>query len=76
MSLWKNDQLMVIAAFRYCLGRRSYIVHNCAEWLVEYWSEFNDPTKKLIEKELEEYAKSDLKDLDTWQEVRKLYFKE
>ena len=28
-----NDQLMAMAAHRYCLGRRSYIVGACIEWI-------------------------------------------
>ena len=32
-----RDGLMAIAAFRYCLGRQTYIVGDCAEWLCEQW---------------------------------------
>ena len=29
--------LMAIAAVRYCLGRMSYIVGDCADWLIAEW---------------------------------------
>ena len=32
-----NDQLMAMAAVRYCLGRSSYIVGACVEWVRENW---------------------------------------
>lgn len=51
---WGNADLMVLAAFRYCLGRRTYIVSECADWLIANWSEFGDSVKALIQKELEE----------------------
>lgn len=45
---------MVIAGFRYCLGRRTYIVGNCADWLIEQWPNFEENTKDVIKRELEE----------------------
>lgn len=48
-----ND-LMVTAAFRYCLGRRTYIVGECANWLVQHWNEFRPQTRELIQRELAE----------------------
>lgn len=46
--------LMVVAAFRYCLGRMTYIVSDCTEWLIEIWPILPDNVKTLIERELEE----------------------
>lgn len=43
-----NGQLMVIAAHRYCLGRQSYIVGACIEWLRAWWSCFDENTKNVI----------------------------
>jgi len=51
---WGYGQLMVIAAFRYCLGRQTYIVSACADWLVEQWDNFDFTTKSVIRRELEE----------------------
>lgn len=43
-----NGQLMVMAAHRYCLGRRSYIVSSCIEWLKLWWPEFEKNTRNVI----------------------------
>lgn len=43
-----NGQLMVMAAHRYCLGRQSYIVGSCIEWLRAWWPEFLLGTKRVI----------------------------
>ena len=34
-----DGQLMITAAHRYCLGRRTYIVGACIDWLNEWWHE-------------------------------------
>lgn len=43
-----NDQLMVTAAHRYCLGRASYIVSSCIEWLNAHWDQLTPKTKFVI----------------------------
>jgi hypothetical protein len=43
-----DDQLMTIAAFRYCLGRQSYIVGACLDWLYETWDQFTENTRQVI----------------------------
>ncbi len=43
-----NGQLMILAALRYCLGRRSYIVGVCQEWLTCYWSLINNETRARL----------------------------
>ena len=43
-----NDQLMVMAAHRYCLGRSSYIVSSCIEWLDRHWDQISDNTKQVV----------------------------
>ncbi len=39
---------MVLAAFRYCLGRQSYIVSCCVDWLIDYWPEIDENTRYII----------------------------
>lgn len=56
---WGSSDLMVLAAFRYCVGRRSYIVHDCINWLIAYWPEFEDFIKNIIRNELEELFDED-----------------
>jgi len=73
-----NDQLMVMAAHRYCLGRRSYIVSCCIEWISQHWDQFESNTKaNLIRDTIEaiatDCAGSDI-DLRSWKElVMRLY---
>jgi len=43
-----NGQLMVTAALRYCLGRRSYIVISCQEWLTSYWPLVDNQTRVVL----------------------------
>lgn len=45
---------MVIYAFRYALGRRSYEVSTVSEYLRANWHRFSDHTKSLILKEIRE----------------------
>lgn len=52
---WGFHNLMVLAAFRYCMGRTSYIVGSCVDWLIAYWKEIDANTKKII---LEETVES------------------
>ena len=49
-----RDDLMVIAAFRYCCGRQTYIVSDCADWLIQHWASFATNARKVIERDLED----------------------
>lgn len=37
-----------MAAHRYCLGRQSYIVGACIEWLKGNWDKFDDSTRNVL----------------------------
>lgn len=50
---WGRNQLMVTAAFRYCLSRKTYIVADCVKWIIDNWNEFDGRTKKIIELDIE-----------------------
>ena len=54
-----RDDLMAVAAFRYCCGRMTYIVSDCADWLVEQWPNITDNAKKVIQRDLESEFKQD-----------------
>ena len=55
-----RGDLMVIAAFRYCLGRQTYIVNDCTDWLISIWPQLRDKAKKVIQRDLEEaFARDD-----------------
>lgn len=64
-----RHDLMVLAAFRYCLGRRTYIVSDCEAWLIQQWGNFTPSVQVLIEKELRQAAAQDEQartDGDVW----------
>lgn len=42
------SDLMVMAAHRYCLGRQSYIVGCCIEWLGTIWDKLSDGDRYTI----------------------------
>jgi len=54
-----SDGLMAIAAFRYCLGRMTYIVPACAEWLEREWPRFPKRDRAVISRELSEAIEED-----------------
>lgn len=43
-----NDQCMAMAAHRYCLGRATYIVGCCHEWLRHTWKDFEPNTRNVM----------------------------
>jgi hypothetical protein len=51
---WGFNEIMVAAAVRYCLGRRTYIVHSCADWLIGQWAGFSAHTRELVQRDIEE----------------------
>ena len=56
---WGRGELMAMAAVRYCLGRRSYIVSDCVDWLFDNWNKFGENTRNLIKRDIEEEIKRD-----------------
>lgn len=50
-----NDQLMCIAAFRYSLGRSSYIVSCCQEWLQVHWNQLTKETQNVIVRDIGDF---------------------
>ena len=85
---WGWEDLMVIAALRYCLGRMTYIAGVCADWLVDKWPELPPHSRALIRTELDRAFARDDEDRATgasfkllgldcdrreWEKVRALY---
>lgn len=59
-QVWGRDDLMAIAAFRYCCGRATYIVGDCVDWLIAHWSEFSPNCRHVIQRDLlAEFARDD-----------------
>lgn len=51
---WGRDGLMALSAVRYCLGRKTYITGDCADWLIESWPFIPSNVQKLIWRDVEE----------------------
>lgn len=45
--------VLVVPAFRYCLGRETYIVQEFVNFLVKNWQDIGERSKICIERELE-----------------------
>ena len=74
-----NDQLMATAAHRYCLGRQSYIVGACIEWLYATWDNFDRNTQRVIVRDtiealMDEKCGSKLIDEPAWRDFVKWAF--
>lgn len=55
-----HDHLMIVAATRYCLGRMTYVVSDCASWLIKTWPMLSDNTKSIIQRDIDEaFARDD-----------------
>ena len=69
---WGCDGLMAIAAFRYCLGRMTYISGVCADWLVDKWPELPPHSRALIRTELDRAFERDDEDRATGASLKAL----
>lgn len=56
---WGVDDGMAVCAVRYCLGRRTYVVSECCDWLRSNWSQFSERGRIAIRKEIEHAIKDD-----------------
>lgn len=56
---WGRGDLMATAAVRYCLGRTTYIVSDCADWLVAQWPNIAPTAKAVIQRDIDEAFQRD-----------------
>lgn len=73
-----DGQLMVMAAHRYCLGRQSYIVGSCIDWLTIHWPTFEPNTKFTIIRDtieaLQDDTAGDPMDMQGWRRFATKHF--
>ena len=69
---WGWQDLMVLAAFRYCLGRMTYISGVCADWLADKWPELPPHSRALIRTELDRAFERDDEDRATGASLKAL----
>ncbi len=67
-----HDHLMVIAATRYCLGRMTYIVGECASWLIKTWPLLSQQTQNIIKRDIEEAFARDDEDREAGRDYKAL----
>ena len=46
-----DGQIMVVSAHRYCLGRQTYVVGSCIDWMIKWWPQFERNTRRVIVKD-------------------------
>ena len=51
---WGEFEMMPVCAFRYCLGRQTYVVGECVEWLMRIWDELSPQSQFIIKRDLNE----------------------
>lgn len=88
---WGRDALMATAAVRYCIGRRTYITSDCADWLCDVWDSLPENARRIIKRDIEEAferddadrsegsqykALGDDCDRKSWERVKALWIKE
>lgn len=57
---WGWQDLMVVAAVRYCLGRQTYIVGVCCNWLIDIWPLLSEKDRHVIQRDIEaEFERDD-----------------
>jgi len=59
LGAWGRDDLMAIAAVRYCLGRMTYITSDCSEWLIEQWPNIKPSAQAVIRRDIDEAFQRD-----------------
>jgi len=47
-KLYGRDHMMVIAAVRYSIGRMSYIVSDCVDWIIANWNDWPENTRNIM----------------------------
>jgi hypothetical protein len=58
-SPWGRDDIMAVAAVRYCLGRMTYITSDCADWMIEQWANIKPSAQKVIQQDIYDAFRAD-----------------
>jgi hypothetical protein len=56
---WGWNEIVVISAFRYIVGRQTYVVQAFADWLISIWPMLGENTRSVIQRDLEQEFASD-----------------
>lgn len=69
---WWMSELMVLAALRYCLTRKSLFIGVCAEWLPQIWSTLGTNIRQQVLAEIRSYlnrSRADPTNHKTWSDL-------
>ena len=72
-----NQDIIFVSAFRYCLGRQTYVVSTMVDEMIKNWSNTPIERRRFFKKEIGEaidkgYAGSVLIDVPEWEKILKL----
>jgi len=74
------DDIVLVCAFRYALGRRSYITGWISDEIIRCWDELSIKFQMIIQKEIEEAIKDEYAgehiDVLSWKRILDLKIKE
>lgn len=72
----KDLSSLLLCTFRYALGRRTYIVNECCEWLTEYWDIIPEGWREQIHSDIRHAIEHDMAgdkcDVESWRMILKL----
>lgn len=60
-AILATPDFLVIGAFRYALGRQTYVVNETVEWMIANWATVSDKAKAVIRRDLKEATDEDLR---------------
>ena len=69
----KDLDLIMVCAFRYAIGRRTYITSTVSDFLLYHWDQLTKNMKKhikeQIQKAIEDGEAGDQCDIDSWERI-------
>lgn len=71
-KFFDGNEMMVIAATRYCIGRMTYIVGDCCDWLIKIWPMLSKNTQNIIQRDIEELFVRDDEDREDGRQYKAL----
>ncbi|MGD9613790.1 MAG: hypothetical protein AB7H90_01185 [Alphaproteobacteria bacterium] len=54
-----DEETMLLCAFRYCLGRMTYVVGDCQRWIRDRWDRLSPGMREVILRDLREALQRD-----------------
>lgn len=55
VGVWGLQDMMALAGMRHCLGRSSYMVDICADWMLANWHHWRVELQALMRSDIDEF---------------------